>query len=96
MTRHLDDMRQYIRLTESAPSSTEVDAIFHLDEIVEQIQLEDRTLMLEDVSDMIFKLRSYSERDGSDDYMQGVEEGLSLAANMLERLVERYNGLSSK
>lgn len=95
MTQQLDDMRHYIRLTESAPSPIVEDA-FYLDDLVEDIGPTSRSLMLEDVNDMIFKLRSYSERDGSDDYIQGVEEGLALAANMLERLVERHIGLSSK
>jgi hypothetical protein len=85
-----DDIRRYIRLTENTAVSPEDE-----DVILESIQvpgLDDSTPLLEDVSDMIFKLRSYSEPDETLDYARGVEEGLALAANMLERLLERHSG----
>lgn len=94
MDRHPDDIRRYIRLTES----TDVSAIDD-NMLIEGIQVADldtSDLLLEDISDMVFKLRSYSEPDGDLNYARGVEEGLALAANMLERLLERHPGHSSK
>lgn len=94
MTHQQDDIRRYIRLTESSIVQLEEDhdlddiEVADLDVISEQL--------LEDVNDMIFKLRSYSEAEGHVEYARGVEEGLALAANMLERLLERHSGHSSK
>jgi hypothetical protein len=88
MDRHLDDIRRYIRLSESAPDA-------HGDDfLLEDIQItEDHVsnVLLEDVSDVIFRLRSYGETDSSPEYSRGVEEGLALAANMLEGLLNRYS-----
>ena len=94
MDRQPDDIRRYIRLTEAT-------AMFSEDEdmILESIQVPDldgSPVLLEDIKDMIFKLRSYSEPDGDLNYARGVEEGLALAADMLERLLERHSGNSSK
>lgn len=94
MDRQPDDIRRYIRLTENTAMFSEDE-----DTTLEDIHVVDvdaSHLLLEDVNDMIFKLRSYSERDGTLDYARGVEEGLALAANMLERLLERHSGHSSK
>ena len=94
MDRQPDDIRRYIRLTETT-------ALFSEDEdmILESIQVPDldgSPILLEDINDMIFKLRSYSEPDSDLNYARGVEEGLALAADMLERLLERHSGNSSK
>lgn len=94
MTHQPDDIRRYIRLTESSLVSREDQDI-----VVEDIEVPDLNLhepLLEDVSDMIFKLRSYSENNDSPEYARGIEEGLALAADMLERLLERHSGHSSK
>jgi hypothetical protein len=93
MDRQPDDIRRYIRLTENTASSDDEDMIL---ESIRVPDLDVSFLLLEDVNDMIFKLRSYSESDDNLDYARGVEEGLALAANMLERLLERHSGNSSK
>ena len=94
MTRQPDDIRRYIRLTESSlVSEADADSLY---EGIEIPDLDTTDTLLEDVSDMIFKLRSYSESDSSPEYARGIEEGLALAANMLERLLERHSGHSSK
>lgn len=94
MERLPDDIGRYIRLTENAAVSDDDSAM-----ILESIHVagvDTPPLLLEDVNDMIFRLRSYSEPDGDLEYARGVEEGLALAANMLERLLERHSGYSSK
>jgi len=91
MTRQPDDIRRYIRLTESS--------LVQLEEDLDHIEVPDDhpvDLMLEDINDIVFKFRSYSEADSNADYARGIEEGLALAANMLERLLERHSGHSSK
>jgi len=94
MTGQPDDIRRYVRLTESTLlSSDEADTLF---EGIEIPHLDTSDLLHEDVNDMIFKFRSYSEADTDPSYARGVEEGLALAADMLERLLERHPGHSSK
>lgn len=94
MTHQTDDIRRYIILTESSRvSQNEEDAML---ENIEIPNLDVSGPLLEDVSDMIFKFRSYGEPDGTAEYKRGVEEGLALAANMLQRLLERHSGHSSK
>jgi len=92
MTRQPDDIRRYIRLTESSSVELEDD----LDHIEVPDINDSVDLMLEDINDMVFKFRSYSEADVNPDYARGIEEGLALAANMLESLLERHSGNSSK
>lgn len=94
MVSHPDDIRRYIRLTEaSAVSTVDEDMTY---EGIQVVDVDTSSLLLEDINDMIFKLRSYGEPDSNLDYARGVEEGLALAANMLERLLERHSGHSSK
>jgi len=95
MDRHPDDIRRYIRLTESSAMSTVEEDMTYSDIHVPDVDITPPQL-LEDINDMLFKFRSYSEPDGDLDYARGVEEGLALAANMLERLLERHSGHSSK
>lgn len=94
MTGQPDDIERYIRLTET--SSLSLDDVDTLFEGIEVPDLNTPDPFHEDVNDVIFKLRSYSESDGSPDYARGVEEGLALAADMLERLLERHPSFSSQ
>lgn len=94
MNHQPDDIRRYIRLTESSVVRLDEDSDLDAIEVADLDQLPED--FLENVNDLIFKFRSYSETDGSAEYAQGVEEGLALAANMLERLLERHSGHSSK
>lgn len=89
MDRHSDDIRKYIRLTESSIVSSATE-----DTISEDLDLGSSLfdIIVEDVGDTIFKLRSYSESEGSPEYARGVEEGLALAASILERILERHTG----
>ncbi len=93
MDRQPDDIRRYIRLTETSTMSSDEDMIL---EGIHVVDLDPIEPLLEDVNDIIFKLRSYSEMDTDLNYARGIEEGLALAANMLERLLERHSGNSSK
>ncbi len=94
MNHQPDDIRRYIRLTESSVVRLDEDSDLDVIEVPDLDQLSET--LLEDVNDMIFKFRSYSESDVNQDYARGIEEGLALAANMLERLLERHSGNSSK
>jgi len=94
MVSHPDDIARYIRLTESSSLSSDNQPMPY-DEI-QVVTLDESSLLVEDINDMIFKLRSYGETDSNLDYARGVEEGLALAANMLDRLLERHSGHSNK
>lgn len=94
MVSHPDDIRRYIRLTESSTVSTADEDMTYED--IHVVDVDVSSLLLEDINDMIFKLRSYGEPDDNLDYARGIEEGLALAANMLDRLLERHSGYSSK
>lgn len=94
MFSHPDDIRRYIRLTESSSVSDVTEDMTY--EGIHVVDVDTSSLLLEDLNDIVFKLRSYGEPDGNLDYARGVEEGLALAANMLERLLERHSGYSSK
>ena len=90
MTQHLSDMHQYIRLVESGPVQEEDD--LHVESISTGLTMNQVDVLMEDLGDVIFKLKSYRELDGSQDYALGVEEGLQLAADMLARLLEAHSG----
>lgn len=90
MTQHLSDMHQYIRLVETNPVQDEDDRL--VESISADLPLNEVNVLMEDLGDVIFKLKSYRELDGSEDYALGVEEGLQLAADMLARLLESHSG----
>lgn len=89
MIRHLDDMRHYISLSEASVTPIMEESV--QDEFLEEIvESETPNPILEDINNILFKLQSYRLQEGSEDYADGVEEGLTLAANMLMRLIERH------
>lgn len=90
MTQHLSDMQQYMRLVETGPVPEEDDIL--VEAISANLTLNQVDVLMEDLGDVIFKLKSYRELDGSQDYALGVEEGLQLAADMLARLLEAHSG----
>lgn len=92
MERHADDLNRYIILTERATFSDEEDL---MDSIIIP-DIDPQETLLEDINDMVFKLRSYCESDENEDYARGVEEGFALAAEMLERIIERYSYISKE
>ncbi len=47
--------------------------------------------ILSDLEDLKFRLSSYSETDGTDEYKLGVEQGLNLAAELLEKIIAKYS-----
>ena len=89
MTRHLDEMRHYIQVSES-PATLNEQFEEELPEIFEDLE-DTPDPILEDINSLIFKLQSHRVREGSEEFSEGVEEGLILAANMLMRLVERHS-----
>lgn len=90
MTQHLQEIHQFMRLVES-PVVEEDDGLL-LDSASADISPDRAAVLMEDLGDMIFKLQSYRETGGSEDYALGVEEGLQLAAGMLVRLIESHSG----
>lgn len=83
---HLDEMAHYIRLTE-ARVDQEIEVI---SESLIYEQEDTLAPLMESLSDIVFKFQNYRERDGSDEYVMGVEEGLNLAASMLIRVLESH------
>lgn len=47
--------------------------------------------ILNDLEDLKFRLTSYYETEGSDDYKLGVEQGLMLASKLLETIIKKYS-----
>lgn len=87
MTRHLDEMRHFILLSEAANAKPVEEVVI---EELEELDEAFPTPILEDINAVIFKLQSYRSDEGSEEFTEGLEEGLILASNMLMRLVERY------
>jgi hypothetical protein len=84
-----DDMSHYIRLVEN--TARDEDAIL-VEDISEDLRLDlDSGMLMEDLGDVMFKMQSYRENRGSQEYALGVEEGLLLASDMLQRIIERHS-----
>jgi hypothetical protein len=90
MTQHLDDIHRYIRLVETNPQPE--DDSFLLESVSEIMDIDRVNTLMEDLGDVMFKIKSYREPGGNEDYATGVEEGLQLAADMLTRLIENHSG----
>jgi hypothetical protein len=86
MARHLDEMQSYIRIAEGI-EPTEEEIVVPDDLNLPAIDQYGR--LLEDVKAIVFKLKSYRELNEDQNYALGIEEGLSLAAEMLIRLIEK-------
>ena len=83
MTNH-DEIARYLRLTENRVESD--------GDYEDQITIPDleEDPLEQDLEDLIFRLRSYSESQGHAQYRLDVEEGLELAASMVEGLIGRH------
>jgi hypothetical protein len=89
MPRHLDEMRQYIDLS-TVPSLQPLTEEKLVEHPLEEITPSGPHPILEDLSNVIFKLQAHRVSEGSDDYAEGIEEAITLATNMLTRIVERH------
>ena len=80
---YIDEMRTYMiassYLTEEAPVVVPPVP----EPVVKTVQYR------EEIEDLIFRMKSYSEVDGSDDYRDGVESGLAIAVGMLEHFLSQ-------
>ena len=59
--------------------------------ITEDAQVQPQTELEEKIEHLIFKLRSYQDPE-SGEYSAGKEAGLSLAADMIENMLNRLRG----
>jgi hypothetical protein len=89
---HLVEMKRFIMLTEADTLPDFDDEI--LEDISSELERDQAHPLIESLSDVVFKLNSYREMDGAEDYRLGVEEGLALAARMLVTLIETHTGKS--
>jgi hypothetical protein len=88
MADHLKEMQKYIQLSETKVHLSE-DALF--ESIDEDLNSDVAEPLFEELSDIAFKLRSYTELSENQDYARGKEEGLSLAADMINRFIDRFS-----
>ena len=89
MARHLDEMQSYIKIAESIGLPDDVvlsDDLQPPEELIDPY-----SNLVEDLHDIVFKLKSYREINEDQNYALGIEEGLSLAAEMISRLLEKQN-----
>jgi hypothetical protein len=89
MAKHLDEMQSYIRIAENI-ATTEDEVLSDNPMPVPEEQADDLALLLEDLDNMVFRLKSYRELNENQNYALGIEEGLCLAAEMLLRIMEKY------
>jgi hypothetical protein len=89
MAKHLDEMQSYIRIAENITSTEDEVLSGDLTPVVES-QADQIMYLLEDLDNMIFRLKSYRELNENQNYALGIEEGLNLAAEMLARVTEKY------
>lgn len=91
MAQYLDEMQDYIRIAGKTVASTGEHDSPVLQESATADQMNPTAILCEELSDVVFKLRSYRELSEDQNYALGVEEGLELAAEMISRLLERHN-----
>ena len=86
MSQPADDMKRFLDVYSNvfAPKSVQLEPVEFEDPQQQTVQID-----LEDIQDLMFKLRNYRETSLRKDYALGVEQGLNLAADMLERLIEK-------
>jgi hypothetical protein len=87
MADHLKEMQRYIQLSETNVRLSE-DLLF--DSIDEDLNSDVSEPLFEELGNIAFKLRSYTELSENQDYARGKEEGLSLAADMINRFIDRF------
>lgn len=59
--------------------------------LVEEEPVSSEPSLLEDLEDVVFKLRAFMESSGGE-YAYGVELGMQRAADMIERVIKRHGG----
>jgi hypothetical protein len=84
------DMREILGIIESYNS-----VLSPAEPILEDVSPETMTPkdnpVLDELRDLVFKLRSHTENDEGDKAL-GIEEGMQLAADMIENLIRRHSG----
>ena len=91
MTLYLNEMRHFMEMAEDLRQGLK-ESILEVP-VEEATSFDQNTEILEDLQDMAFKLQSYQESSRDPSYAKGIEEGMSLAADMITRLIERHSGL---
>lgn len=91
MIQHLDEMRDYILIASKPLASDESQSDINPPQLLEENTAVNNSFITEELNDLVFKLRSYREISHDQRYAVGVEEGLSLAAEMLTRFIERHS-----
>ena len=89
MANHLDEMQKYIRLTETSIYSKQEDILEK--SIDEDLNMNEVEPLFEELGNIAFKLSSYIELSENQDYARGKEEGLALAADIINRFIDRYS-----
>jgi hypothetical protein len=91
MARHLDEMQSYIQIASGAGLlEAEEEIAPEPQPRTEAVANTATAKLLESLGDVVFKLRSYTELNEDQSYALGVEEGLSLAAEILDRVIDKY------
>jgi uncharacterized protein YlzI (FlbEa/FlbD family) len=86
-----DKMRNFIKIAEKTELLEEVEILPDVPIVLEN----DNKPIIEDLHQVVFKLSSYRELNENQNYALGIEEGLSLAAEMINRIIEKYEQVDS-
>jgi hypothetical protein len=85
-----EDIRNYIEI--ASTMITESEQILREEVIItEDAQVQPQSQLDDEMTSLIFKLRSYQDPD-SGEYSAGVEAGMSRAADMIENMLNRLRG----
>lgn len=91
MPRHLQEMRTFMLLSEDAVQVRQ--PVRTIEETVTPVQVDITEELLSELNDLQFRFQSFQELNEDQQYALGVEQGLSKAAEMLGRLLEKYSDL---
>lgn len=89
MKNHIDEMRLFMEV--SYDKNKLLQETYAPEEafIVEEINYKD--MLVEELNSLVGKMKGYGENTGTADYAMGVEVGLSMAAEMIENLINKIN-----
>ncbi len=86
----IEELRTYIDILEYYAETSAPSPVLLQEDVVTE---DTRTILREQLESAVFKLRSYSESSGGE-YALGFEQGLEMAAEMVENILRTIGGES--
>lgn len=87
MKNHIDEMRLFMKVSHEKRLLQE----YYIPDVIAVAELDYKQILIDELNLIMSKMKCYTENTGTSEYAMGVEVGLSMAAEMIENLINKIN-----